>query len=188
MYGLGLRIEDPLNLTRHVLEGVKRLLNFVAEHRTLDLRQIQAKHVRCGDLRHERLGGGHGHFRTGVRIEHRIGFTRDGCPLRIADGQHFGTLFSGVTQRHQRIHGLTGLRDGHHKRARGKNRVTIAEFVGELHFDRDAHPMFDGVLGHHAGISRRTAGDDDDFVDGLEVMFVNAHLIEVQVAILVETT
>ena len=48
--------------------------------------------------------------------------------------------------------------------------------------------MFDGVLGHHTGISRRTAGDDDDFVDGLEVMFVNAHLIEVQVAVLVETT
>ena len=92
-----------------------------------------------------------------------------------------------MTQRHQRVHGLAGLGDGHHQRSGGEDRVTVAEFVGEFHFYRNAHPMLDGVLGHHARVRGGAAGDDDDLVDGFEIMLVDAHLIEVDVAVLVET-
>ena len=149
--------------------------------------QIQAEHVCGGDLRHERLGGGDRHFRTGVGVEHRVGFAWDGRALRVADGQYLGTLFTRVAQRHQRVHGLAGLRNGHHQRSGGEDRVTVAEFVGEFHFYRNAHPMLDGVFGHHARVRGRAAGDDDDLVDGFEIMLVDAHLIEVDVAVLVET-
>ena len=149
--------------------------------------QIQAEHVCGGDLRHERLGGGDRHFRTGVGVEHRVGFAWDGCALRVADGQYLGALFTRVAQRHQRVHGLAGLRNGHHQRSGGEDRVTVAEFVGEFHFYRNAHPMLDGVFGHHARIRGRAAGDDDDLIDGFEIMLVDAHLIEVDVAVLVET-
>ena len=149
--------------------------------------QIQAEHVCGGDLRHERLGGGDRHFRTGVGVEHRVGFAWDGRALRVADGQYLGALFTRVAQRHQRVHGLAGLRNGHHQRSGGEDRVTVAEFVGEFHFYRNAHPMLDGVFGHHARIRGRAAGDDDDLVDGFEIMLVDAHLIEVDVAVLVET-
>ncbi len=107
--GIGLRVEDPLDLAGHLLERIQRLRDLVAEHRALDLRQIQAQHVGGGDLRDERLRGGHGDFRASVRVQHRIGFARNGGALRIADGQHLGTLLAGVAQRHQRVHRLAGL-------------------------------------------------------------------------------
>ncbi|SPU26957.1 30S ribosomal protein S10 [Bifidobacterium bifidum] len=61
------------------------------------------------------------------------------APLRVADGQHFGALFARVAQGHQRIHGFTGLRDGHHERTRGQNRVAVTEFVREFDFHWDTH-------------------------------------------------
>ena len=185
--GLGLRVEHPLDLARHVLQGVKHLMNLVAEHRTLDLRQIQAQQIGGGDLRHEGLGGGNGDFRAGVCVEHGVGFARNGGTLRVADGQHFGALFARVAQGHQRIHGFTGLRDGHHERTRGQNRITVAEFVREFDFHGNAHPVFDGVLGHLTGIAGGAAGHDDDLVNGLKVMLVDAYLIEGDVAVWVET-
>lgn len=109
------------------------------------------------------------------------------APCVLQDGQYLGALFTRVAQRHQRVHGLAGLRNGHHQRSGGEDRVTVAEFVGEFHFYRNAHPMLDGVFGHHARVRGRAAGDDDDLVDGFEIMLVDAHLIEVDVAVLVET-
>ena len=187
LHGLGLGVEDPLDLAGHVLQRVQSLGDFVSIHGTLDLGQIQAEHVCGGDLRHERLGGGDRHFRTGVGVEHRVRFAWDGRALRVADGQYLGALFTRVAQRHQRVHGLAGLRNGHHQRSGGEDRVTVAEFVGEFHFYRNAHPMLDGVFGHHARVRGRAAGDDDDLVDGFEIMLVDAHLIEVDIAVLVET-
>ena len=187
LHGLGLGVEDPLDFAGHVLQRVQSLGDFVSIHGALDLGQIQAEHVCGGDLRHERLGGGDRHFRTGVGVEHRVGFAWDGRALRVADGQYLGALFTRVAQRHQRVHGLAGLRNGHHQRSGGEDRVTVAEFVGEFHFYRNAHPMLDGVFGHHARVRGRAAGDDDDLVDGFEIMLVDAHLIEVDVAVLVET-
>lgn len=116
LHGLGLGVEDPLDLAGHVLQRVQSLGDFVSIHGTLDLGQIQAEHVCGGDLRHERLGGGDRHFRTGMGVEHRVRFAWDGRALRVADGQYLGALFTRVAQRHQRVHGLAGLGDGHHQR------------------------------------------------------------------------
>ena len=93
-----------------------------------------------------------------------------------------------MAQRHQRVHGLAGLRDGNDQRARSQDRVAIAEFVRKLDLDRDAHPMFDGIFGDHAGVCRGAAGDDDDLVDAFEIVFVNAYLVKVQGAVLAKTT
>ena len=184
--GLGLGVEHPLNLARHVFQGVEHLMNLIAEHRALDLRQIQAQQVGGGDLRHKRLGGCHGNFRAGVCVEHGVGFARNGGTLRVADGQHLGPLFARVAQGHQRIHGFAGLRNGHHERTRGQNRVTVTEFVREFDFHGDTHPVFDGVLGYLAGVAGGAAGHDDDFVDGLEVVFVDTHFIKGDAAIRIE--
>lgn len=54
------------------------------------------------------------------------------CVLQMA--QHLGPLFARVAQGHQRIHGFAGLRNGHHERTRGQNRVTVTEFVREFDF------------------------------------------------------
>ena len=104
-------------------------------------------------------------------VEHGVGFARNGGTLRVADGQHLGPLFARVAQGHQRIHGFAGLRNGHHERTRGQNRVTVTEFVREFDFHGDTHPVFDGVFGYLAGVAGGATGHDDDFVDGLEVVF-----------------
>ena len=123
-----------------------------------------------------------------MRVQHRVGFTRNGRALRVADGQHLRTLLTRVTQCHQRVHGFTGLRNGHHQRARGENRITITEFVGKLHFHRNTHPMLDGVFGHHARVGGGTAGDDDNLVDRLEIMLVDANLVKIEIAVLAKTS
>ena len=83
-----------------------------------------------------------------------------------------------MAQGHQRIHGFAGLRNGHHERTRGQNRVTVTEFVREFDFHGDTHPVFDGVFGYLAGVAGGATGHDDDFVDGLEVVFVDTHFIK----------
>ena len=47
--------------------------------------------------------------------------------------------------------------------------------------------MFDGVLGHLAGVAGGAAGHNDNLVDGFEIMLVDAHLIEGDVAVRVKT-
>ncbi len=46
--------------------------------------------------------------------------------------------------------------------------------------------MLDGVFGDHAGVGGGAACDDDDLVDRLEIMFFDAHFVEVEIAVLVE--
>ncbi len=158
-------------------------MDLVAEHRPLDLRQIQAQQIHGGDLRDERLGGGDGHFRTGMGVEHGIGFPRNRRALRIADGQHLGTLLTGVAKRHQGIHGFTGLGNRHHQCTRGEDRIPVAELVREFHLHGDAHPVLDRVFGHLSRVAGRAAGDYDDLVDRLEIMLVDMHFVEVQIAV-----
>ena len=49
----------------------------------------------------------------------------------------FLDLLAGVADGHERVHGFARLGDGHDQRARGENRVAVAEFVRERHFDRN---------------------------------------------------
>lgn len=43
LHGLGLGVEDPLDLARHVLQGIQGLGDLVPVHGAFDLRQIQAR-------------------------------------------------------------------------------------------------------------------------------------------------
>ena len=121
-----------------------------------------------------------------MRVQHGVGFTRDARALCIADRQYPRPLLTGVPQRHERVHGLAGLRDRDDQRARGQDRVAVAEFVRELHLDRDAHPMLDRVFGDHARIACRTARHDDDLVDLAEHVQPDMHFVEYDIALVVK--
>ena len=85
-----------------------------------------------------------------------------------------------MPDRLQRVGGLAGLRDRHDQRRVVEDRVAVAELRGQLHLDRHPGPVLDGVLGHHPGVERRAAGDDDDLVDVAELLVREPHLVELQ--------
>ena len=89
---------------------------------------------------------------------------------------------------HERVHGFTGLGHGDHEGAFVDDRVAVAELVGELHLRRDAAPVLDGVARHLARVGGGAAGHDDDFVDGAQHGFVDAQLVEDELALFVEAS
>lgn len=101
-------------------------------------------------------------------VERSICLTRDGGTLGVTDSDHLGTLLACVTHSHQGIHGLTGLRQSNDERLLVHNRIAVAELVRELDLGWDTAPVLDGVACNVASVSRSTAGDDDDLVDGLQ--------------------
>ncbi len=75
----------------------------------------------------------------------------------------------GVAQRGQRIGGLAGLRNEDRKIALAQRRLAVAEFGGDIEFDRHAGEPLEPVFGDIAGIARGAAGRDRDALDILEV-------------------
>ncbi|MCY1220788.1 hypothetical protein D9M72_328170 [compost metagenome] len=55
--------------------------------------------------------------------------------------------------------------------------------MGELHFRGNPAPVLNGVLGHLAGVRGRAAGQHDDLGDALQVLGVNTHLVERELAV-----
>ena len=59
----------------------------------------------------------------------------------------------GIAQRRQRIGGLAGLRDEEREIALAQRRIAIAEFGGDIDFDRQARELLEPVFGDIAGIA-----------------------------------
>ncbi len=86
-------------------------------------------------------------------------------PWVFADTQHPGPLFAGMPHRHQGVHGLARLRDGHDQRLPVEDGVAIAELASQFHLDRNPCPMLDRVLRDQSRVKRGAACHDHDLVD-----------------------
>ena len=102
-------VQDLLDLGRDLGQVRQDVLDLALEDVAAQLRQVEAQQVGGGDLGQERLGGGDGDLRAGVRVQHGVGFARDGGAVGVADGDRLGALFPGVADGHQGVHGLAGL-------------------------------------------------------------------------------
>ena len=131
---------------------------------------MQPEEVERGDLRDERLRRRHGDLGAGVRVHDRVGLARDRGALRVADRDRARAHLTRVLHGHERVHGLARLADGHDERVVVEHGLAVAELVAELHLDRHAGPLLDGVLGHHAGVGGRAARDDGDATDAAELL------------------
>ena len=81
------------------------------------LREVEAEQVAGDDLREERLRRGHGDLRSGVRVEHGVGFARDRRAEGVADRDDLRALLAGVAHGHdelvaldERVHVLDDVR------------------------------------------------------------------------------
>ncbi len=177
-------VQDRLDVVGHRLELVEHVRDLLAVPRALHLGEVEREQVAGHQLGQEALGRGDADLRAGVGVDHRVGLARDGGAVGVADGEHPGPLRAGVPDRLQRVRGLAGLADRHHQRRVGEDRVAVAELRRQLDLDGDPRPVLDGVLRDHPRVERRAARDDDDLVDVAEVLVRQAHLVELQLAVL----
>ena len=70
-----------------------------------------------------------------------------------------------VAQRRQRIGGFAGLRNEDAEVALAQRRFAVAEFRGDIEFDRQPAQAFEPVLCDVTGIARGAAGGDRDALD-----------------------
>ena len=74
-----------------------------------------------------------------------------------------------ITQCRQRIGGLAGLRNEDRQIPLAQRRFAVAEFGGDIEFDRQTAEPFEPVLCDIAGIAGGAAGDDRDALDIFEI-------------------
>ena len=117
----------------------------------------------------EGLGRGDADFRAGQRRQHGLAFARDGRGRHVDHGERVHALRLGVAQRRQRVGGLAGLRNEDRQIALAQRRLAVAEFGGDIEFDRHARKPLEPVFGDIAGIARGAAGGDRDALDVLEI-------------------
>ena len=88
----------------------------------------------------EGLGRGDADLRTGQRRQHGLAFARDRRGRHVDDGERVHALRFRVAQRGQRVGGLAGLRNEDRQIALAQRRLAVAEFGGDIEFDRHAAP------------------------------------------------
>ena len=110
--------------------------------------------------------------------EHCIGLACDRRSGSVDNGNHLGALVPRVSDRHDRIHGFSGLGNGHDEGLFADDGVAVAELVGEFDLDRNAAPVFNSVARNLPRIGRGAAGDDDHLVGAPQDVLGNAHLIQ----------
>ena len=176
-------VQDGLDLGRDAVQVGQDVLDLAGEQLAAQLAQVEAQQVGGGDHGQEGLGGGHCDLRTGVQVEHGVGLARDGGSVGVADGQGPGALLLGVADGHEGVHGLAGLGDGHHQGGLVDDRVAVAELVGELHLHGNAGPVLDRVLGDLTGVGGGAAGQHDDLGGVLQLLRIDAQLIQGQAAL-----
>ena len=134
--------------------GLVRIRQFAARLAGGD-RQRGQHHQLAG----ERLGRGDADFRTGQRRQHGLAFARDRRTRHVDHRQRVHALLLRVAQRRQRIGGLAGLRNEDREIALAQRRLAVAEFRGDIDFDRQARQPLEPVFGDIAGIARGAAGE-----------------------------
>ena len=87
-----------------------------------------------------------------------------------------------------RVRGFARLRDDDGQHVRGNDRVAIAEFAAVIHFDRNPGQLLDHELARQRRVPTGSAGDDLDFLERLELLRRDIHLVQKNAAALLADT
>ena len=104
---LSVQPDGPRDLIRQPAQVLDHLGDLVGEHGPPDLRQVQRQEVEHDHLRGERLRRGDADLRPGVRVQDAVGLPRDRRTHSVGDGDDVRVLLARVTDRLQRVDGLT---------------------------------------------------------------------------------
>ena len=133
------------------------LLRVVVDH-AARAAQRHGQRREHGQLAGEGLGRGDADFRPREGRGGDVAFARDGRGRHIDDADDLLAMGLGVAQAGQRVRRLARLRHHDHQPLLRQRRLAIAEFRGDVDFDRQAGEALEPVFGDHPGIIGGAAG------------------------------
>ena len=115
-----------------------------------------------GYLGGEGLGARHADFRPGVGVGPSVGFARNAGPDHVAHPKDVGTRLLGGADGRQGVCGFATLRDGQHHVSVPDDGISVSEFRGVFHFDRDACQALEEVFGHQPRVPACSTPQNED--------------------------
>ena len=126
----------------------------------------------------ERLRRSDRDFRPSVGVQHGIGFPWNRRSHRVANRQRTSTLGLRVAKCHEGVHRFTGLGYGDDEGIWSDDRISVPKLARQFDINGQSRPMFNGVLRHHAGMSRSSTGNHDDLGDVAQHRVIERCLIQ----------
>ena len=121
---------------------------------------FNGEEVHQHELRGKCLRSGNCNLRTGFGIEHMIRLPGDTRSLHIYNSKGSNPVFPCDAQRLKAVRCLSGLGNHDYKGVGSRKNPAIPVFRCQFHTYRDLCQILHNVLGRHAGMPCRAAGDD----------------------------
>ena len=147
MHGLGLGIQNPLNLLGRIGKLAEHHARLLGGQTVLDLCQQQSKQRQAHNLADEALGRGDRDLLVGLGVDDAVALTRHGAAHHVGDAEDLGTLDARVANGGKGIGRLARLGHGNDKRRRRNDGIAITELAGRLNLSGDASPALNEILG-----------------------------------------
>ena len=180
VHGLGLRIQDPLNLLGRIGKLAEQHARLLGGQAVLDLRQQQGQKREAHDLTDEALGRGDCNLLVGLGVDDTVALARHGAAHHVGDAKDLGALDTRVTNGGEGIGRLARLGHGHDERRRRDDGVAVAELASRLNLGRNTSPALNKVLGDESGVVAGAAGNHIYAVDIVEFLERKAQLVDIE--------
>ena len=141
-------------------------------------RDIDRQQIDHGKLRTVALRRRHGDLRPRPGVKHVVGFVRDGAADDVHDGNDAGAEALRLPQRGERVGRFAGLADDEDEDAVVDDRVAVAEFGSDVHFNGDMGLALEQIFRDDADVIGGAAGDDENFADVFEFFLCQAYAVE----------
>lgn len=125
------------------------------------LGERKSEHNHADELRSVCLGGGDTDLRTGVNVDTAVGHERDAGTDNVDDTNGQGATLETVAESHERVGGLTGLRDEDAGVVTEDRGLTVEKVRGKLDGDGDLSQLLESTANSHARVVRGTTSDED---------------------------
>ena len=175
---IGVEVDGALDQAGELENGIDQFLVLGIIQAAQAAGQVDSQHIHHGDLSGIPLGGGHGDLRASPGIDHVVGQLGNGAAHHVHDGQHAGPTGLALLHGGDGIRRLAGLRDDHQQGVLIHQGVAVAQLGSQVGLHRNTAQLLDDVFAHTAGIERRAAGGDHNFVDLLQVLIREGEVIQ----------
>lgn len=122
----------------------------------------QSEHDHADELGSVGLGGGNTDLRTSVDVNTAVGEEGDGGTDVVDNTDGKGATLQAVAESHQRVSGLTRLRDEDAGVVTEDGSLAVQEVRGQLDSNGDLGQLLEDTTDSHAGVVRGTASNEDD--------------------------
>ncbi len=143
---------------------------------------MQGQEIQRGELGGKCFGRGHTDLRPTVRVEHPVGFTRQGTADDVDDRDDARTFLLRLSRSSQRIGRLTGLRNRNEQVVLPDQRIAIPKLAADIHLNRSTNHLFEQILSDLTRMPGRAAGHDPDALNRCEFLRRQADIRKIRLS------